>query len=180
MKHSVTEIKLKNGAKGLLIHVPGATVVDYEFNFRAGDYLVPREKWEVPHLMEHMLLGANEHIPKARAFNAELEKNGAYCNASTSTYHVTYESECADFEWRRVLELLLVAISKPLFLRDEFKAEYGNVRDERASRSNNHFLHLSAVTRQAYGLISMPDREALKLMRNVRLKDLKEHYLRTH
>lgn len=180
MKHTISEIKLVNGSKGLLINVPDATVVNYEFNFRAGEYLVPRPKWEIPHLMEHMLLGANQLIPKARAFQAEFEKNGAYSNAHTSTYHVAYEAECADFEWQRVLELLLVAISKPLFLRQEFIAEFGNVKDERAARSNNHFYHLHATTRQAYGLLAMTDRESLKQMRNVRLRDLVAHYQRTH
>ncbi len=180
MNHTVTEIKLKNGAQGLLIDIPSATVIDMEFNFRAGDYLVPREKIEIPHLMEHMLLGANQEYPKARAFQAEFEKNGAYTNAHTSTYHITYEAECAEFEWQRVMELMLLAISKPLFLREEFKAEFGNVKDERAARSNNHFLHLHAATREAYGLIAMTDRECLKMMRNVRLKDLTDHYEKTH
>jgi predicted Zn-dependent peptidase len=180
MKHTVTEIKLENGARGLFIDVPGASVMDFEFNFRAGDYLVPRDKWEVPHLTEHVLLGANEKYPKARLFQAEFEKNGAYTNAHTSTYHITYESEAAEFEWQRVLDLMLTAISKPLFLREEFKAEYGNVKDERAARSNNHFLHLHASTREAYGLLAMTDRECLKQMKNVKLKDLLEHYKRTH
>ena len=72
MIHTAQEVILKNGARGLLIDVPGATVMDFEFNFRAGEYLVPREKWEVPHLMEHVLLGANQMIPKARAFQAEI------------------------------------------------------------------------------------------------------------
>jgi predicted Zn-dependent peptidase len=129
MKHTVSEIQLNNGARGLLVNVPAATVMDFEFNFRAGEYLVDRNKWEVPHLMEHVLLGANEFIPKARAFQAEFEKNGAGNNASTGLYHITYEAECADFEWQRILELMITAISKPLFLSDEFKAEYGNVRD---------------------------------------------------
>jgi predicted Zn-dependent peptidase len=180
MKHTVAKIKLDNGAEGLFIDVPGATVVDFEFNFRAGEYLVNRSKWEVPHLCEHVLLGANEKYPRARTFQAEFEKNGAYSNAHTSTYHITYESECADFEWERILDLMLVAISKPLFLKDEFTAEFGNVKDERAARSNNHFLHLHAVTREAYGLLAMSDRECLKQMKNVKLKDLIEHYQKTH
>jgi predicted Zn-dependent peptidase len=180
MIHTTTEVKLENGARGLFIDVPGATVMDFEFNFRAGDYLVPRSKWEVPHLTEHVLLGANEKYPKARVFQAEFEKNGAYSNAHTSTYHITYESECADFEWQRVLDLMIVAVSKPLFMREEFKAEYGNVKDERAARSNNHFLHLHATTREAYGLLAMTDRECLKQMKNVKLKDLLDHYKRTH
>jgi predicted Zn-dependent peptidase len=91
MKHVVTEVILTNGIKGLFIHVPDASVMTFEVNFRAGEYLVPTKKWEAPHLMEHVLLGANEMIPKARLFQAEFEKNGAYSNASTGTYDITYE-----------------------------------------------------------------------------------------
>ncbi len=180
MKHTVSEVKLKNGAKGLLIHVPDATVMGFEINFRAGDFLCDPEKWETAHLMEHLLLGANELIPKARAFQAEFEKNGAYNNASTGSYDVTYEAECADFEWERITELLLTAISKPLFLEDEFKAEYGNVKEEMTGRSNNHFRHLSLALRQAYGYHVLTDQERLKRMKNVTVQDLRDHYAKTH
>ncbi len=180
MKHSALEIELKNGGKGLLIDVPSATVMDFEFNFRAGEYLVKRPKWEVPHLMEHVLLGANEYIPKARTFQAEFEKNGASNNATTGLYYITYEAECADFEWDRILELMIVAISKPLFLKEEFLAEYGNVKDELTARSNNHFRTLSLTAREAHGLLAMTDRERLRQIKNVKLRDLKEHYQRTH
>ncbi len=180
MKHNVTVVNLNNGGQGLLINVPGATVMDFEFNFRAGEYLVDPMKWEVPHLMEHVLLGANEFIPKARAFQAEFEKNGAANNASTGLYHITYEAECADFEWQRILELMITAISKPLFLRDEFKAEYGNVRDELTARSNNHFRTLSLTLREAHDLLAMTDRERLRQIKNVKRKDLIEHYEKTH
>lgn len=180
MKHIVTEITLKNGAKGLLIHIPDASVMSLEFNFRAGEYLVDSAKWETPHLMEHMLLGANERYPKSRIFQAEIEKNGAYSNASTSVYEISYEAECADFEWERILELLLLAITKPLFLADEFEAEVGNVREELTARSNNHFRHLSLALRERYGFMAKTDEERLKLMSNVTVTDVREHYERTH
>src|SRR3989344_2502859 len=180
MKHKVSEIVLKNGASGLLIHMPEASVMTFECNFRAGEYLVQREKWETPHIMEHLLLGANQLIPKARAFQAEFEKNGAYCNASTGSYDIIYEAECADFEWERITDLMITAISKPLFLADEFKAEYGNVREEMTGRSNNHFRHLSLALRQQYGYQSRTDQERLKLMKNVTVDDVKGHYEKTH
>lgn len=180
MKHSVSELVLDNGAKGLLIHVPTANVMTFEINFRAGEYLVDEKKWEVPHIMEHVLLGANERIPRARDFQAEIEKNGAYSNASTSVYDINYEAECADFEWERVLDLMIVAITKPLFLREEFKAEFGNVWEELNARSNNHFRHLSLALRGAYGFLAKTDQERLKLMKNVKLKDVVEHYKYTH
>ncbi|HSX44561.1 MAG TPA: pitrilysin family protein [Candidatus Saccharimonadales bacterium] len=180
MKHTVSEVSLKNGTKGLFIHVPDATVMTFEVNFRAGEYLVEREKWEAPHIMEHVLLGANQLIPKARAFQAEFEKNGAYCNASTSTYDITYEAECADFEWDRIADLLITAITKPLFLDEEFEAEFGNVREELNARSNNHFRHLSLALREAYGFKSLTDQQRLELMDNVSISDIRQHYENTH
>jgi predicted Zn-dependent peptidase len=180
MKHVVSEVSLSNGVKGLFIHIPDASVMTFEVNFRAGEYLVQKDKWETPHLMEHVLLGANELIPRARLFQAEFEKNGAYCNASTGSYDITYEAECADFEWDRVADLLLTAITKPLFLKEEFEAEFGNVREELTARSNNHFRHLSLALRESYGFKVLTDQQRLQLMENVQLQDIFDHYYATH
>lgn len=164
----------------MLIHIPDASVMSFEFNFRAGDYLVDPKKWETPHLMEHMLLGANERYPKSRLFQAQIDQNGAYSNASTGPYDIGYESECADFEWDRILDLMLLAISKPLFLTDEFEAEAGNVREELIARSNNHFRHLSLALRAKYGFVAKTDQERIALMDNVTVEDVREHYQKTH
>lgn len=180
MKHQVSEVKLANGGQGLLIHIPDATVMTFELNFRAGEYLLERAKWETAHLMEHILLGANELYPRARDFQAEFEKNGAYSNAATGVYDITYEAECADFEWDRILGLLLVAITKPLFLDSEFQAEVGNVREELTARSNNHFRHLGISLREQYGLVAMTDQERLRRMDHVTIEDIKTHYQTTH
>lgn len=180
MKHTVSKVNLSNGVAGLMIHIPDASVMTFEFNFRAGEYLVDSAKWETAHIMEHMLLGANELVPKARAFQAEFEKNGAYSNASTGSYDIIYEAECADFEWDRVFGLLLTAITKPLFLEEEFSAEYGNVREELNARSNNHFRHLNLALREKYGFFVKTDQERLMLMNNVTIKDIKDHYKKTH
>lgn len=180
MKHSVDEIVLNNGARGLLVHIPGATVMTFDFDFRAGEYLMDKEKWETPHMMEHMLLGSNQKFPKSKAFQAEFEKNGAYWNASTNSYDINYEAECADFEWKRILNLLVLAMTRPLFSEEEFKAEAGNIREELTARSNNHFRHLSLALRQAYGFTVLTDQERLLVMDNVNLTDIKQHYNATH
>ena len=43
MKHTVREISLDNGAKGVLVHVPDAPVMSFQIDFRAGEYLVDRD-----------------------------------------------------------------------------------------------------------------------------------------
>ncbi|OGL31343.1 hypothetical protein A3F37_03195 [Candidatus Saccharibacteria bacterium RIFCSPHIGHO2_12_FULL_41_12] len=151
-----------------------------EFQFIAGEFLVSKKKWEVPHLMEHMLLGANDKYPKARLFQQEFEKNGAYCNASTGAYGISYVAECADFEWERITDLLLLAITKPKFLEQEYKGEYGNVEEELISRNNNYFRQLSLAMRKKYGLCAETDKHRIELMKNIELKDIVNHYKKTH
>lgn len=122
-----------------------------------------------------------KRIVSARTrISGQFEKNGAYNNASTGAYDITYEAECADFEWERILDLTLLAITKPLFLQEEFDAEFGNVREELASRSNNHFRHLSLALRETYGYAAKTDQARLELMDNVTIEDITAHYKRTH
>lgn len=181
MRHSVTEVKLKNGARGLLVDIPGASVTSYEFNFRAGEFLVTKPKWEVPHLMEHIVAaGANEYYPDRRIYQAELSKNGAESNAYTSYYSVSYVGEVADFEWERVFGLLFKGLTKPLFLQAEFDAEFGNIKDELTSYTNNHFRELGSELTKTFGLNVVTDRQRIKLMQNIERQDLIEHYQKTH
>ena len=181
MKHSVSEVQLKNGAVGLLIDVPGASVTSYELNFRAGEFLMPHKKWETPHILEHMVsAGANETYPDRNLFNSEMSRNGAYINAYTSYYSVSFVGEVADFEWDRVLRLQQISLAKPLFLQAEFDAEFGNIHDELISLSNNHFRALSGKMSQGFGFKIATDFERSELMSNVVREDLVQHYKRTH
>ena len=180
MKHTVELIELANGAKGLFIDVPDASVVGFDFNFRAGDYLAPKNKWDTAHIMEHLVLGANARYKKSRDYSREFSKNGAYNNASTGTYHMSYVAECAEFEAERVLDLLCLAIEAPLFLEEEFTAELANVREELKSRRNNHAHELSLVMGKALGMIDLPYSEREKELNNITLADIQAHYKNTH
>lgn len=180
MKHTVDEIVLDNGAKGLLLHVPNATVMGIELNFRAGDYLTPKGKWEVAHLLEHMMFGANKKFQLSREFSAELQKNGAYVNASTSVYHMNYIMECADFEWDRVLELMQIGLQSPLLNEKDFIAETGNVREELTGRLNEHFLQMVIAAREKAGITSLSDIKRLEQLDSIELADIHNFYEKTH
>lgn len=181
MQHKVHELVLKNGMRGLLLDVPHASAVGFLFNFRAGDrYTASRDKTEAAHIMEHMVLGANQKIRSSRAFNAELQKNGAYANASTGRVYMTYDALCPVFEWERVFGLLEDAITQPLFKDSEFKSEWGNVEEEFRGYLNNHSRALWQRLDQAGGGTIPNDRERLSLMKNVTVRDIRYHYDKTH
>ena len=180
MQHKVREVILKNGVKGLLIDVPQAQVMSYDFNLRAGYYLAPEAKWEVPHIMEHMLCGANQEYRKARLYEAEVKKNGAYTNAYTNTYNVGYVGECADFEWDRILSLLMLSISKPLFLQEEFSAEVGNVKEELVGLQSNYFRQLGVAMGERMGFKIQNIEQSLKELKNIGIDDIRSFYKKTH
>jgi predicted Zn-dependent peptidase len=181
LRHTVEEIELTSGAKGLLIDAPDSSVMVTQINFRAGDqYVADPLKWETAHIMEHMSLGANKRYRSSKLFTAEIEKNGAYTNASTGNTEMTYTTECADFEWDRVLDLLCLAVSQPLFLADEFRAEYSNVQEEMLYRSNDHGWRLSLEMSKKFGFNTRTMKDRLELMPNVTVEDVRKHYKDTH
>jgi len=181
MNHTVKEIKLKNGARGLLIDVPGATTMSMQFHFRAGNrYAKSKEIEQVAHIMEHMAFGANARYKTEQEFEFEFTKNGAYRNAYTSGLSMVYEADCADFEWDRILDLQKVAICLPKFNPAELEAEKGNVRSELTNYLNDHQRILWPRVQQLLGEDVLTFRQSLPTISAVTLADVREHHRRTH
>lgn len=181
MKHTVQEIKLKNGAKGLLVDVPDATTMSMQFQFRAGSrYAKSKDIEQVAHIMEHMAFGANARFKSENEFDYEFTKNGAYLNAMTSDFSMIYEADCADFEWERILDLQLVAICQPRFEDVKLTAEKGNVKNELTNYLNDYQRVLYTRVQQLLGEDVLTYRQAIPTIANVTLSDVKEHHKRTH
>lgn len=181
MKHSIEEIHLKSGARGLLIDAPSAGVMNIKIIFRAGNKFVRKpEIYEVAHLMEHMAFGKNAEYKDEQAYESEFTKNGAYHNAWTSDCFIAYEAECADFEWKRILELQELAVAKPIFNEEELNAEKGNVRSELTGYQNDYARLIWPKLQQELGEEVLTYSERLKTINNIELKDVRNHHRRTH
>lgn len=181
MQHTVQEVRLKNGARGLLIDVPGASVMSFQFQFRAGNrYVKHKDIYETAHIMEHMAFGANAKYKSEHEYEAEFTKNGAYHNAYTSDLSMVYIADCADFEWERILNLQRLAICSPRFNEAELEAEKGNVKSELTGYLNNHNRVLWPKIQQLLGEDIYTFWQRIQTINNVTLVDIKEHYRRTH
>lgn len=181
MKHTVEEVRLKNGARGLLIDVPGATVMSFQFQFRAGNrYVRNKDIYETAHVMEHMAFGANAKFKSEHAYEAEFTKNGAYHNAYTSDLSMVYVADCADFEWERIFALQRVAICQPKFNAEELQAEKGNVKSELTGYLNNHNRVLWPKIQQLLGEDVYTFWQRLQTIQAVTISDIREHHKRTH
>ena len=181
MKHSVSEVRLKNGARGLFIDVPGATTVSMQFQFRAGNrYAKSKDIEQVAHIMEHMAFGANARFKDEQDFEFEFTKNGAYRNAYTSDLSMVYEADCADFEWDRILDLQKLSICQPRFDEEELNAEKGNVRSELTNYLNDHHRILWPRIQQLIGEDVLTYRQSLSTIGDITIADVREHHKRTH
>lgn len=180
MQHSVEKVILTNGAEGLFITVPSASVTNFDIVFRAGDYLSPKQKTDTAHVMEHMVLGANKTYKTSRSFSKEFTKYGAYNNAYTGDYHMGYEAECAATESERINDLLCIAIESPLFTQEDFEAEIGNVTEELKMRRNSDTTELGLSLEHAMQFVPIPNRARISQLKNITLQDIKNHYAKTH
>jgi predicted Zn-dependent peptidase len=130
--------------------------------------------------MEHMAFGANNGFKSGPDYDAVFTENGAYHNAWTSDTAMCYVAECANFEWERILNLQKSAICDPKFTEDEFTAEYGNVKSELTGYLSNANRMLWPKLAAAMGENTLTYQERLEVMPNISVKDIREHYTRTH
>jgi len=181
LKHSVEEVVLKNGARGLLISVPDTTSVHYDIQFRAGNYYAKRrEISQVAHILEHMSFGPNARFDSVESFSQEFTRNGAYSNASTDSDDLIYTAAAAIMEWDRILELQQLAITQPKYPQALLDTEKGNVREEIIGYSNDYARILWQRMMRQSGLNRWLDSEELLTIDTVTLADINEHYKRTH
>lgn len=170
-----------NGSRGLLIDIPDATVMSFQFQFRAGNrYVKNKDSYETAHIMEHMAFGANARFKDEHEYEAEFTKNGAYHNAYTSDLSMVYVADCADFEWERIFALQRVAICQPKFNQTELEAEKGNVKSELTGYLNNHNRVLWPKIQQLLGEDIYTFWQRLQTIPIVTLADIREHHKRTH
>lgn len=181
MKHTVTEHKLANGARGLVVHVPGSQVVNLIVRFNSGFQFADRSRYEIPHLMEHLIGCGSKAYPGPNQFKIEVEKNGAYRNAYTSDEVNGYVFECAAFELDRILDLCEEYLARPLFPEEAFETELSNVREELSRLTTQHAAVCSiALAERAFPYEDLNYETRIEQLPSFTREYVLEHYRTTH
>lgn len=147
--------------------------------FNAGYMFVDPKLYELPHLLEHTVVGANAQYPTMKDFEATVEQNGAASNAFTSHYFLGYEMECAAFEFERILKLLSLEISTPAFNPLEIAAETGNVRAE-LTRNLTNYGRVAYEQLQSKMVGRRTANDGLNSLEHITRSDILAYYNRTH
>ena len=182
--HSFEIIKLPNGSEGLLIDTPGATVAAYAIQFRAGaDKDTRAFPFQVAHTLEHIVeAGPDEpSFSKKSEYLQEVQKNGAWRNAYTGQFGITYVGDCTPDELLRILKLRISAIEKPKFIENILKSESGNVLEEMRQRVSDYTRLANALSRKILTNGAwQTSKEAMIEAENVTMDNVKNYYRNTH
>ncbi len=177
---SVSEFKLANGVEGVFIDIPNCPAMSFEIAFRAGYYLCPEDKPDLAHFLEHLVLMANEDHPSNLDFSRAIQINGGSRNAETGPVSLCYSFYGPDFDWSRLFDLMLVAVSKPLFLSSEFDSERQVVRQEHKIYLDDRMRRLEQITLRRLGHPLARSDECLACLDSISIEDIKSYHRQTH
>jgi predicted Zn-dependent peptidase len=181
MKHTVSECHLSGGASGLIIDVPGSSVVSLQVRFNSGYQFANRARYEVPHVMEHILANVTAKHSAPNEFMIEAQKNGAYVNASTSVDVNGYIYEFAEFELDRIVGLLEEQLAEPFFDQDVLIAELGNVKEELLRITTQHSTVCSIrLAEKSFPQLWLDYEKRISQLDSITLDEVRDHYTRTH
>lgn len=160
MEHKVSQHELTGGAKLLAIQIPNSITYYWGSFFKAGFRHVPIDKYELPHLAEHLAFAGTKTYPTPDSFKSEVERDGTYYNAFTSTDYVWYEFSGARDEIKRIIKLNMSQIYEPLYKEDRIAQEKAVITQElnRYKESDNWRLSNFELSNLMKNLPEIDDR----------------------
>jgi predicted Zn-dependent peptidase len=184
ISHSIEKVTLSNGAKGLLVHVPAATVTAYALHFKSGpDKATRAYPFQIAHTLEHITEAGPDdpRFPKKAEYLQELQKNGAWRNAYTGEYGISYVGDCVPDELLRILSLRLRAAEKPKLTAGNLKSESGNVMEEMRQRVADYIRLATALSRKEISSGAwQTSKEAMADAASVTLEQVQKYHEATH
>lgn len=178
--HYLLQSELQKGSKILFINIPNAQTVFFASAVRGGFYYAKNDQYELPHLLEHLAFLGNQKYPDYLKFMFEIEKDGAYQNASTSPIAIKYFYSCGKKEFFDILELGLAQLTGPLFKEEDIENEKQVIYREWERRLDDYGFGCS----HELGRLLIPKKpeikERMKSLKNINRDDIFDFYQKHH
>ncbi len=181
MKHTVEILQLKGGSKFLLVNAPGASGFLMSTFVRGGTKYTPKDKFEIAHLLEHLAFNGTSQLPSKMEFAYEVEKDGAYTNATTSDNTINYIYESSIKEYKRIVDIACGQLSSPVFNQKDLESEKEVIKSELSrklttdrSRCGYNGVYLKLAKH------SLPISKRIETLQNINLQDIKNYHKKYH
>ncbi|MFZ1301447.1 MAG: pitrilysin family protein [Candidatus Microsaccharimonas sp.] len=108
----VQKAKLANGIEFSTVHYASSKVVEVRLCFKAGFQYFTTFQHQIPHILEHLLIGNAKDAGGEEVFTARLQSIGALANATTDFEHVTVLLRTPLIVLPEALEIILESVFK--------------------------------------------------------------------
>ncbi len=115
--------QLNNGLKIIVQSVPKAPVASMHFAVNTGSMHENPAGYGLSHFLEHMIFKGSQKYSGITEISDTVQECGGHINAYTTKDHTCYHIDCLTSYWEKMLDVLIDAVTAPLFPEDEFNSE---------------------------------------------------------
>ncbi len=175
MRYQVHQLKLDNGAEGLVVDIPNAVSVYSMLNFAGGRAALAdlKHKDQVPLLLTNL---ANEVVGyKDNEFYNVLTRNGASLDAYGGNTSVEYSVKCPRFDAERTLDLIAKSLEQPDINASNLAREKKNLTSKLKSLTANGSELIISHTLAHFGYPRLSPQESLTTLDGITPEDIQEY-----
>ena len=175
MRYQVHQLKLDNGAEGLVVDIPNAVSVYSMLNFAGGRAALAdlKHKDQVPRLLTRL---ATEVVGyKDNEFYNALTRNGASLDAYGGNTCVEYSVKCPRFDAERTLDLIAKSLEQPDIDASNLAREKKSLRSKLKSLTTNGDELIINHTLAHFGYPRLSPQESLATLDGITPEDIQEY-----
>lgn len=175
MRYQVHQLKLDNGAEGLVVDIPNAVSVYSMLNFAGGRAALAdlKHKDQVPQLLTNLYTEVVGY--KDNEFYNALTHNGASLDAYGGSTNVGYSVKCPRFDAERTLDLIAKSLEQPDINASSLAREKKNLTSKLKSLTTNGSELIISHTLAHFGYPRLSPQESLATLDGITPEDVQEY-----
>lgn len=176
MRYQVHQLKLDNGAEGLVVDIPNAVSVYSMLNFAGGRAALAdlKHKDQVPQLLTNLYTEVVGY--KDNEFYNALTHNGASLDAYGGSISVGYSVKCPRFDAERTLDLIAKSLEQPDINASNLTREKKNLTSKLKSLTTNGSELIISHTLAHFGYPRLSPQESLAMLDGITPEDIQEYH----
>lgn len=175
MRYQVHQLKLDNGAEGLVVDIPNTVSVYGMLSFAGGYAAVAdfKHKNQVPQLLTNLYTEVVGY--KDNEFYNALTRNGASPNTYSGNTSVEYSVKCPRFDAERTLDLIAKSLEQPDINASNLARENKNLTSKLKSLTTNGGELIISHTLAHFGYPRLSPQESLATLDGITPEDIQEY-----
>ena len=175
MRYQVHQLKLDNGAEGLVVDIPNAVSVYSMLNFAGGRAALAdlKHKDQVPQLLTNLYTEVVGY--KDNEFYNALTHNGASLDAYGGSTNVGYSVKCPRFDAERTLDLIAKSLEQPDINASNLAREKKNLTSKLKSLTTDGGELIISHTLAHFGYPRLSPQESLTTLDGITPEDIQEY-----